>query len=754
MYKFVLNIVFLFALSVSCFGQVRRTIYLVDEQSKRPVQGIEVLADFRPEGPLFQGLSDSMGTFRFYRAGAFKLSLEFTDSFEGFEKVYSVYDSIILIKLKHTAATAVNPVTITSFVPRPVTENPYLTRVITSERIKSMAAQNLSDVLIKEANISLGQDALLGTSAIMQGIGGQDIKILLNGIPVIGRLNGNIDLSQILISNVERIEIIEGPMSVAYGTDALGGVINIITKDPQKKFAGTVNAYADNISNFNVDGNVNFGIKKRFPVSLTLGRYFFNGRDFNTSDRHMDWKPKTKLFATVSTGWQNKWANFKWNSNIFQENLLDQSDAYYNLTSITGYNVTYLTNRYENQLFTTFKLSKHNHFQLQNAYNYYDRRKSTIFRDLVNGNETPVLYDGADTTKFSLFNSRGIFSYFNPANKKFLYIVGYDYNLEKNEGKRILTSNNSIRDLAGFASLEYRPQKKIQIKPSLRIISNSRFGKEFPGSNIKFAPVIPSLQFKFDVSEHIAFRASFSKGYRAPSMKELYFYFVDLNHNIKGNPDLEPELSNNYILSFDYRHVLDKVSGKSTIFNFSMFNNNIRKKIVLALRDNSVNAYTYINIGEYKTQGISTNFEYNSAHYGSSLTGSLIQVYDLLHKADTTTQNYYWLIQVSWNLTYKFPKQNINLTLFSRYTGKQRGYTETSQNYTLPGYYIPDLIATKKIFRNKRNLLDISLGCKNLLNVKSLNSAASSSLGPHNTGGTILITPGRQIIAKFAYYLN
>ena len=63
----------------------------------------------------------------------------------------------------------------------------------------------------------------------------ENVKIMVDGIPIIGRLDGNIDLGQINLDNIERVEIIEGPMSVSYGSDALGGVINLITKKSQVK---------------------------------------------------------------------------------------------------------------------------------------------------------------------------------------------------------------------------------------------------------------------------------------------------------------------------------------------------------------------------------------------------------------------------------------------------------------------------------------------------------------------------------------
>lgn len=749
-HKFLILLFFSSLLAVT--AQDRRTIYLSDEKGNIASPGIELQADFRPNGPLIDGITDSSGKFVFYHSGAFKLIVLAKDSVPPYEHVYKVLDTIIYVKLKGVFySSLVNPITVTGIFKQRISDGLQLTRVITKEKINLMAAQNLGDVLQNEANISLGQDPLLGTSAIVQGIGGQDIKILLNGIPIIGRLNGNVDLSQILVSNIERIEIIEGPMSVIYGTDALGGVINIITKTPVQKANGQFNMFTDNLNNFNLDGSVNFAVKKKLPITLGAGRYYFGGKDFDANTRNFDWKPKTKIFLTGNAIFKRKRFTHRLNINYFREDLLDRSDAYYNLNSVNGYNSNYYTSRMDNQLLSSIKLSKHNSLDIQNAFNLYQRRKSTVLRDLATGAETPVVFDGADTSIFKYLNSRGFFIHENSLKPKYKYIVGYDLNTEYSIGKRILGNLSSIRDLAFFGTVEYTPFKSFQVKPSLRIISNSRFGDYFPNSKVRFAPLIPALQMKYNLTEHLNFRGSFSRGYRAPSLKEMFFYFVDLNHNVQGNQNLQPETSDNFILSFDYRHTFDKKTGKSTIFSFSLFNNKIRDKIQLALRENSFNAYTYINIGQYLTQGVTTNFEYNSLNYGTSLTSSLITVADEISRNDSANQNYYVLLQLAWNLSYKFPKHNLSVTWFSRYTSKQRGYTESSKLYTLPRYYIADLIVQKKF---PKQGFDVSTGCKNMFNVTSLQTNGNVAIGPHNTNSNIQITPGRVFFLKIAYNLK
>ena len=152
-----------------------------------------------------------------------------------------------IFKIKRLSIN-INPVVVTGEYGKSEQNNSVNNiRVIDAKRAIKLGAQNLGQLLQNEVNIRLNNDNVLGTSIIMQGLGGQNIKILVDGVPMIGRLNGNIDISQINLNDVERIEIIEGPMSVTFGTDALGGVINIITKKRiGKTYSGGLTLFTDN----------------------------------------------------------------------------------------------------------------------------------------------------------------------------------------------------------------------------------------------------------------------------------------------------------------------------------------------------------------------------------------------------------------------------------------------------------------------------------------------------------------------------
>ena len=84
------------------------------------------------------------------------------------------------------------------------------TIVITPSIIKLKNFQTVSDVLTSQSNFIISHDNILGDDLKIQGLGGQNVKVMIDEVPIIGRLDGNIDLSQVSLNNVERIEIIEG----------------------------------------------------------------------------------------------------------------------------------------------------------------------------------------------------------------------------------------------------------------------------------------------------------------------------------------------------------------------------------------------------------------------------------------------------------------------------------------------------------------------------------------------------------------
>ncbi|HID02606.1 MAG TPA: TonB-dependent receptor, partial [Desulfobacterales bacterium] len=119
--------------------------------------------------------------------------------------------------------------------------------VVTNKEIETIGAANLKDVFEKTPGLSLqygtfpAASSASKSSVSIRGLGGTGTLFLIDGRRMAGEVKNPYDLDRIPAGMIERIEIIKGPMSVLYGADATGGVINIITKQPEKGFAGSVN---------------------------------------------------------------------------------------------------------------------------------------------------------------------------------------------------------------------------------------------------------------------------------------------------------------------------------------------------------------------------------------------------------------------------------------------------------------------------------------------------------------------------------
>ena len=141
---------------------------------------------------------------------------------------------------------------------------------MTRDDIRRAAATNLAAVLTQQLGLQTASGSPAGTQVLIEGLGDQRVLVLLDGQPVAGRVGGVFDLSRLPASIVDRIEVVKGPQSVLYGTDAMGGVINVITRRPQER---TVSARAQGGNRGSVEGDL-FGSHAKGPFAGSLGAAF------------------------------------------------------------------------------------------------------------------------------------------------------------------------------------------------------------------------------------------------------------------------------------------------------------------------------------------------------------------------------------------------------------------------------------------------------------------------------------------------
>jgi len=617
--------------------------------------------------------------------------------------------------------------------------------IIDKKKIEKMAAVNLKDVLSNEMNTRLSQDNILGSGLSLQGVSGENVKILIDGVPVVGRLNGNVDLSQINLNDIERIEIIEGPMSVSYGTNALAGVINLITKtNTKKKLTIGVNTYYENIGQYNIDGSVSYSHKKH-SLSLSGGRNYFDGwidgdQQFGEleriadSTRYKSWKPKEQYFAKGNYKYNIKNGGIKLTSAYFEEKISNRGlpKAPYGESAFDDF---YYTARIDNSLNYNQKLKKDKNVKMLISYNDYKRVKNKYFRNLTNLEDVQTTNLGdQDTTKFNQWVARGTYST-SKDSAKINYELGIDLNQETATGRRIEDKTQQMGDYAMFVSLEYKPLKNTIIRPGLRYGHNTSYD----------APLTPSVNVKHTIG-NVNIRGSYARGFRAPSLKELYFDFVDINHNIVGNTELKAEYSNNFNLSINYTKTVKNYLLK---MSFSSFYNKIDNLITLA--QGAGTQFSYVNIGEYQTHGFQLNSNHSYDHMKFGIGGSYIGRFNRLSETENVSM-FSYTPELKATFNYEFPKQKMFVAVFYKFTGKLPNFRldqngAVTQSY-LGAYNTADLSIGKKFLDKK---LQVTVGSKNLFDVKNISSFTSG--GAHSGGGSggSPVAMGRTYFVKLAF---
>jgi outer membrane receptor for ferrienterochelin and colicins len=731
-------LLFMLAVVVAAYGQHQQvTIRVLDQKSGEPVAFAHVCFEGLKSGKPKYGMTTLQGTIPNEVSEKSRIVISYVG--------YITYSDTIQpgealqISLKPAILNMDEVVVTGQYTPERADKSIYKIEVINARQIEQKAATNMADLLKNESNMRVSQDGVLGTSLRIQGLSGENVKFLMDGVPMIGRMNGNFDLNQISLYNVDHVELIEGPMSVIYGSNALAGVINIITKENKGSLlTTTANAYWESVGVFNFDASVSSTIKKH-GFSLTGGRNFFDGWSPKPdTSRSQTFIPRRQYFFDGYYSFTTDKLKIKVAGDYFNELLLDRGalqPPYY----IYAFDNYFTTIRYSLRLEGALKLPRSHFINILASYSDYARQKQTWFKDLTTLEKSPVTADwGHDTTTITSWMARATFAKNNP-DKKFNYQTGIDINVESGSGKRITGYSQSIGDYAAFVSLRWDPVKVLSIQPGLRLIYNTKYP----------APLVYALSAKWNVTGGLNLRLSYAHGFRAPSLKELYLFFKDINHDIQGNPDLKAETSNNINLNINWGEERKKHAWS---LDLTGFYNRINNVILLAPVGSGLE-YTYVNLSKYMTTGVqfSAGFDLHPAlklQLGFSETG-ITGAIDPEMKMDPLK----WATELSLSATYHFVRPEITLALYYKYTGKtpQVVVEDTGISWgEVDPFNTMDITATKGFWSNR---IRISAGVKNLFNVTTI--PATGTGGGHGSGGDGMnISWGRSLFLKLTFVFN
>lgn len=603
-------------------------------------------------------------------------------------------------------------------------------QIIHAETFERMAANTVRDVLNNQLNFRISQDNATGSSQMsLQGLSGQNVKILIDGIPVIGKVFDQVDLSQLILNNIDRIEIIQGPMSVSYGTNALAGTINIITKKntgKTKEFG--LNAYTETNHTWNTGGYFNFSNQK-WSTQINLGRNFFGGWSATNADRTWDWNLKEQYYLRGQFAWKWKKFDLNYRTEGNHEKIKDRGTP--NLYGEKAIDEYFFTNRFDHAVQLNGKIFKHYQIQQVAGFNNYQRLREKRLKDLVNLTETPSLNPlDYDTTVFRSLMSR---TTVQRSSKRAAWLAGMDASSEWGTGERIGKGDVSMSELALFGSLQYTPTTKLEIRSGLRAGYHSVYQM----------PVIPSIQLAYGFGSGLSIRGSWAKGFRAPSLKELYLNFVDANHQVYGNENLKAEYSDNFQAGIEKKWKLKNSTQLKLESN--LFYNQIQNKIDLFIT--SATGASYQNIGWFNSHGANVNVNLVNPVWkqqaGYALTGIKT---DYIQVSEKASYNHELLYQLS----YFNEKLKMSASLFVKYNGTVKRMTlnaesQTQQVQTIDPYTLADLTLSKSFNRGWQ----CSAGIKNMLNVTNVN--ATTGGGAHSGNNGLAIGTGRTGFVKLSY---
>jgi outer membrane receptor for ferrienterochelin and colicins len=596
------------------------------------------------------------------------------------------------------------------FRPQPVDRSIYHIEVIDARQIQLKAANNLGELLKTEPGFQLRSEGVLGDFVRIRGLSGEHVKILIDGMPVTGRVADRIDLGQLALQNVDHIEIIEGPMSVVYGSNALAGAINIITKDYSgKQLHVSANTYYETIGayNFNLSLAKQF---KRHTFNVNAARNFFSGWGPVAISRYKTWKPKLQYMAGATYQYRKNRLKATLNSDFLHEELRDPGAlTLANLyeKALDGY---HYTTRWNNRLNLLNKYNDDFVVNLQAGYSYYKKRKITYLNDLVNLRKNIAGdADLHDTTVFQMLSARGFVS--NIPGKKVEYQTGFDLNYESASGKRT-GGYREMSDMSGFMNFVYRPVSSLSLQPGIRLIYNSNYK----------APLAYGLSFKFNPAPY-TIKASYARGFRAPSLKQLYLVFIDNNHEIHGNENLKAETADIFNVTLNY----DLIKNKHDLgVELGTFYNTFKNAIQLAISTQRPGWGMYFNVDNtrFKTKGAEITIHYRYSPYFTLNTGVISTGRLRLDSPD----QFAWATDYTSSAVFRYEKLKLQLALFYKYSGD---YLEFAGNYnaegdldgiaqqSMDGYNTLDATITKGFLEGRLNM---STGVKNIFNVKLVNS--------------------------------
>ena len=503
---------------------------------------------------------------------------------------------------------------------------PIPVMVISKEEIEEFGSSKLYDVIKRQTGI-VSVTTKTGTEGLqMQGLDASYTTILLDGFPIIGRSFGALDLNRIALVDVEKIEVIKGASSSLYGSNALGGVINLVSR--KKLIDGVSTMFSLKHATHNTtNASLIYQYKKeQLQLSNSFDYFTSDGYDLIDSD----------MLNTV-----NPYSNYTISSNlkygISDKILLNTNARYYKQEQEnTAEHLNSLlkgeSNIEEWSLGGSLK-----YLMSSNFYQQVEVYKTNYRADEFLNTEEGVLHDN-NYFDHTLLQSE-LKSYFTY--KGLNTVIGFG--MTKEELSRRDFSNNPKQDLKFmYGQLDATAFDK------LNIILGSRYD-----SYTDYTPVISNkLALGFPLSKKLHINSSVGTGFKTPDFRQKYFDFTNstIGYTVLGRDVAFDRLTTmqNVQEIVPFSELISPLKSETSVnlnlgikyypthnlsFDVNLFNNKVNDLIewqLVAIDESNTNIYSYFNINQVETKGIEFNTAYKKVDNWEIKFG-----YQLLYAYDT-----------------------------------------------------------------------------------------------------------------------
>ncbi len=506
-------------------------------------------------------------------------------------------DSLLTQELNEVIITATRTLRQLSSLPMPA-------QIISSKDIKSSNSLRLNDILNEQTGLITVPDFGGGEGIQVQGLDSQYTLILIDGVPLVGRSAGTLDITRIAVGNIKQIEIVKGASSSLYGSEALGGVINIITERPKNGFKGDVNYRIGSFNTTDFNNNINFK-KNKLSIQTFFNRYRSNGYDLNTTDALNTVEP----FSNYTLN-----SKFTYDFNeatrlLVAGKYFSQNQEYVASSSLAGESDV-------NEWNTHLKL-RHRYSDKWSSYFefYATRYKAKDFLNNLDGNRFSTSFFNQLLVRPEM---RATFTLND--NNSFIGGIGFNH---ETLNRTDFTESPEFNSPYVYLQYDGHITPKLNLIVGARLDSHNKYQSQFS----------PKVAARYELSDYLAIKGSVGYGFKAPDFRQLYFDFTNatVGYTVLGynavvtaipklneqgqianiivpisefNNELNPENS----ISINFGVDLNLPSGLK--FSVNLFRNNIDDLIdtrVIANKTNGQNIFSYYNVNKVYTQGLEFN---------------------------------------------------------------------------------------------------------------------------------------------------